>query len=367
MKRKELIILTIEIANKLIELRRNKGLSQEELADRLGISRQAVSKWERAESSPDIDNIIMLSRLYGISVDELLCNEDSPGMDEAELGETGSAHSAPVGTADGIRNLKISVRGSVELLGSDGSGCEIALTGPDDEKDSVRMSRDGDTFNIVQDDDDDEGFFGRMFRSNKSSLVVTVTLPRRMGEISAILKSGSLISNGLSADILEAKLGGGRASVEDGRIENLSVKTGGGSIIVKDVNGGTAGLKTGGGTVKAEGVSFSGKVSALTDGGSVLLSGTMREAEAASGGGDVRLFVRDADSVEAKTGGGGVAVELSETDGAEAELRSGGSRARIIAFGNEIMSGGSVRASVGTGRTKVRAVSGGGSVNLIIK
>ncbi len=64
--------MNIEIANKLVNLRKERGLSQEELAERLGISRQAVSKWERAESSPDTDNLIALAELYQISLDELL-------------------------------------------------------------------------------------------------------------------------------------------------------------------------------------------------------------------------------------------------------------------------------------------------------
>lgn len=64
--------MNIEIANRLVELRRKKGLSQEELADLLGVSRQAVSKWERAEASPDTDNLIYLAKIYGVSLDELL-------------------------------------------------------------------------------------------------------------------------------------------------------------------------------------------------------------------------------------------------------------------------------------------------------
>ena len=64
--------MTIEIANRLAQLRREKGLSQEELASRLGVSRQAVSKWERAEASPDTGNLIALARLYDISLDALL-------------------------------------------------------------------------------------------------------------------------------------------------------------------------------------------------------------------------------------------------------------------------------------------------------
>ena len=69
--------MNIEIANRLVNLRKNNNLSQEALAEKLGISRQAVSKWERAEASPDTDNLILLARLYGVSLDELLQTNDA--------------------------------------------------------------------------------------------------------------------------------------------------------------------------------------------------------------------------------------------------------------------------------------------------
>ena len=56
--------MTIEIADRLTALRRERGMSQEELAEKLHVSRQAVSKWERAEASPDTDNLIALAELY---------------------------------------------------------------------------------------------------------------------------------------------------------------------------------------------------------------------------------------------------------------------------------------------------------------
>ncbi len=68
--------MNIDIANRLYELRKEKHYSQEELAEKIGVSRQAVSKWERAEASPDTDNLILLSQLYGISLDELLHTEE---------------------------------------------------------------------------------------------------------------------------------------------------------------------------------------------------------------------------------------------------------------------------------------------------
>ena len=64
--------MNVEIANKLVKLRKTSGLSQEALAEKIGVSRQAVSKWERAESSPDTDNLISLARLYNVSLDDML-------------------------------------------------------------------------------------------------------------------------------------------------------------------------------------------------------------------------------------------------------------------------------------------------------
>jgi transcriptional regulator with XRE-family HTH domain len=59
-------------AEKLQKLRKAKGMSQENLADEIGVSRQAVSKWELGVSLPDMDKIIVLSDLFGVSVDYLV-------------------------------------------------------------------------------------------------------------------------------------------------------------------------------------------------------------------------------------------------------------------------------------------------------
>lgn len=64
--------MDVSIGNRLYQYRRKSGLSQEELAAKLGVSRQAVSKWERAEAAPDTDNLINLSKIYGVTLDELI-------------------------------------------------------------------------------------------------------------------------------------------------------------------------------------------------------------------------------------------------------------------------------------------------------
>ena len=62
-------------SDKLIALRKKAGWSQEELAERLNVSRQSVSKWESAQSMPDIDKIVQLSSLFGVTTDYLLKDE----------------------------------------------------------------------------------------------------------------------------------------------------------------------------------------------------------------------------------------------------------------------------------------------------
>ena len=83
--------MNVEIAERLAIRRREAGYSQEELAERLGVSRQAVSKWERSESSPDTDNLIALAKLYEVSLDDLLY-VDSNIEDDIEFEAQDRAH-----------------------------------------------------------------------------------------------------------------------------------------------------------------------------------------------------------------------------------------------------------------------------------
>lgn len=60
--------------NNLKLFRKQKGFTQEQIAERLGVSRQAVAKWERGETLPDIDNIIALADMYDVTIDSLVRN-----------------------------------------------------------------------------------------------------------------------------------------------------------------------------------------------------------------------------------------------------------------------------------------------------
>ena len=63
------------LADKIISLRKKAGWSQEELAEQLGVTRQSVSKWEGAQSVPDMDKVVQMSRLFGVTTDYLLKDE----------------------------------------------------------------------------------------------------------------------------------------------------------------------------------------------------------------------------------------------------------------------------------------------------
>lgn len=65
----------MRLGEKLYSYRKGAGLSQQELAERIGVSRQSVSKWETDVSVPSIDKLYELSKLYGVSVDNLLSEE----------------------------------------------------------------------------------------------------------------------------------------------------------------------------------------------------------------------------------------------------------------------------------------------------
>lgn len=58
--------------NKLQNIRKEKGLSQESIAERIGVSRQAVAKWETGQSYPDVENLILISDMFKVSIDKLV-------------------------------------------------------------------------------------------------------------------------------------------------------------------------------------------------------------------------------------------------------------------------------------------------------
>lgn len=70
----------MNLSDRIYELRKKKGISQEELADKIGVSRQAISKWESEQSTPDMDKIIFMSEFFDVSTDYLLKGLESPSQ-----------------------------------------------------------------------------------------------------------------------------------------------------------------------------------------------------------------------------------------------------------------------------------------------
>ena len=62
----------MELSEKILQLRKALGLSQEQLAEQVGVSRQSISKWETGQSVPELDKLVILSQVFGVSTDELL-------------------------------------------------------------------------------------------------------------------------------------------------------------------------------------------------------------------------------------------------------------------------------------------------------
>lgn len=102
------------LADKIISLRKKSGWSQEELARELGVSRQAISKWEGAQSVPDISRILEMSEVFGVSTDFLLKDELDMSDITAQPGATGDGAAASTNSS-GAPTLTSTVGSGVSL------------------------------------------------------------------------------------------------------------------------------------------------------------------------------------------------------------------------------------------------------------
>ena len=75
----------MNISDRVQNLRKTKGISQEELADKVGVSRQAVSKWESEQSMPDLDKVIIMSDYFGVTTDYILKGIEQSAQTEKKL------------------------------------------------------------------------------------------------------------------------------------------------------------------------------------------------------------------------------------------------------------------------------------------
>lgn len=91
-----MIKMNIGLDKRLKDAREAKGLSQNYVAEHLNITRQAISKWENGKSMPDLENLIILSTLYEISLDELLGRTPSPEETHEPQSSSANTPSSPI-------------------------------------------------------------------------------------------------------------------------------------------------------------------------------------------------------------------------------------------------------------------------------
>ncbi len=119
-------------AEKLKKARKEAGMSQELLAEKLGVSRQAVTKWETEKGIPDIENIIVISNLFGISLDELLSNEKLSSTRRRFLYESRTEYDI-----DGNKRFDLKLGGAAALTVQGHSDEKIVVVLASNEIDSV--------------------------------------------------------------------------------------------------------------------------------------------------------------------------------------------------------------------------------------
>lgn len=104
--------------------RKQAGLSQEKMAEKIGVSRQAITKWENGTGTPDIANLMAIADLFQISVDELLSNEKSEKKQSNYIYESRTEYDI-----DGKKNFDIKLGGAyaVDLKAYHGEKIEVAM------------------------------------------------------------------------------------------------------------------------------------------------------------------------------------------------------------------------------------------------
>lgn len=103
------------LADKLIRLRKKNGWSQEDLAEKMDVSRQAVSKWESAQTLPDLEKILQLSILFGVTTDYLLKNEIEDEEYTENVSNSGIKH---VSLQEAMDYIEWRKRASVKIAGA---------------------------------------------------------------------------------------------------------------------------------------------------------------------------------------------------------------------------------------------------------
>lgn len=190
-------------SEKLKSIRKKAGMSQEKLAEKIGVSRQAITKWETDSGIPDIDNMMALSELFNISLDELLSNEKTEKKQTDYLYESVTEYD--------IDNIK---RYDMNLGGAN----TFVLSGYDGEKIRVRLA--SNTLSAIQSD------FKVKIDDNKNHIDIDIS--RKNGMTEADAKEQVMILVLLPnkyIDRIEATINAGKIEVKDLSCESLELET----------------------------------------------------------------------------------------------------------------------------------------------
>lgn len=202
-------------SEKLKSIRKKAGMSQEKLAEKIGVSRQAITKWETDAGIPDIDNMMALSSLFNISLDELLSNEKTEKKQTDYLYESVTEYDI-----DNIKRYDMNLGGANTLV----------LSGYDGEKIRVRLA--SNTLATLQSD------FKVKIDDGKNHIDIDIS--RKNGMTEAESKEQVMIFVQLPnqyIDRIEASINAGKVEVRNLNCENLELETKTNNVVLDDFVG----------------------------------------------------------------------------------------------------------------------------------
>ena len=179
----------MNFSEKLKEIRKNEGLSQEQLAEKIGVSRQAITKWETGKGLPDVENMVIIAEIFKTTLDDLL--RDSAAIQKQE---------APVYTSETIYDIDCEKHFDVNI----GNAATITLSSGTDEKLHIKLSSETlenlDTMFKIKLDEKKNKLDVNCVNKNKlsryeaeDSLTVTITLPNKYSDHCEIEASVKLL------------------------------------------------------------------------------------------------------------------------------------------------------------------------------
>ena len=179
----------MNFSERLKEIRKNEGLSQEQLAEKIGVSRQAITKWETGKGLPDIENMVIIAEIFKTTLDDLL--RDSAARQKQE---------APVYTSETIYDIDCEKHFDVNI----GNAATIILSSGTDEKLHIKLSSETlenlDTLFKIKLDEKKNKLDVNCVNKNKlsryeaeDSLTVTITLPNKYSDHCEIEASVKLL------------------------------------------------------------------------------------------------------------------------------------------------------------------------------